>query len=249
MHTGGVISKQYLEVCRKYKVTLTEENDQVGNVLVVTPEYFKQACECFYEIGVKLGQVIWRKVIGDKKADKERFAEADENLIDVVFNLLTNERYDLTKCMCEFALDKPMKHASQRDELIFKVNQLIAYKFGGEAKKILQILQEMDWSAYSYEFQLARAVLSDNYQEAAKIMLKLGPKDEQKMAYKTWPLYKEFRQTPQFLEAYQAIFGESFVLEQLADVLQRLKEASIISDELAAEAIETLEKIDTESEA
>jgi len=74
VHTGGVISRQYIEVCRKHGVALEPDACQ-GKTLNVTPEYFESGLGCLFEIGVKLAQVLWRKV------NPSEIEKADSNLM------------------------------------------------------------------------------------------------------------------------------------------------------------------------
>ncbi len=71
-------------------------------------------------------------------------------------------------------------------------------------------------------FQLAVAVLRDDFQAAASLM-KLVSIGEQLKAndYRDWPLFKEFRKSQIFIDAYQSIYGHGLpVLEShLADQL------------------------------
>jgi len=61
VHSDGIVSSQYLKVCREHEVALDSETKQ-GSQLEVPHVYFKSAYEAIFEIGVKLGQVLWRKL-------------------------------------------------------------------------------------------------------------------------------------------------------------------------------------------
>ncbi len=61
VHSDGVVSRQYLKVCREHGVSLGAETKQ-GLRLDVPHPYFRLAYEALFEIGVKLGQVLWRKL-------------------------------------------------------------------------------------------------------------------------------------------------------------------------------------------
>lgn len=61
VHCNGIISSQYISVCSEHKVEHHTEC-KIGDSLSVTPEYFYDAYMCILEIGVKLAQVIWRKL-------------------------------------------------------------------------------------------------------------------------------------------------------------------------------------------
>jgi hypothetical protein len=75
-----------------------------------------------------------------------------------------------------------------------------------------QLIDNDDWSACSDEFELAIAVLTDDFDSACRVMSKMGvdgPVD--KAGYREWPLFREFRKSQQFLATYESVFGESFL--------------------------------------
>lgn len=65
VHCNGIISSQYINVCMLHKVKFDKECI-VGEVLGADPEYFKRSYKCFFEIGIKLAHVIWRKLVQRK---------------------------------------------------------------------------------------------------------------------------------------------------------------------------------------
>ncbi len=61
VHTDGVVSSQYLQVCKQHKCDM-DTNIKTGMLLDVSKEYFENAYRYLYEIGFKLGHVIWRRL-------------------------------------------------------------------------------------------------------------------------------------------------------------------------------------------
>jgi hypothetical protein len=72
------------------------------------------------------------------------------------------------------------------------------------------ILAKDDWTGSRDEFQLAVAVLSDNFNLAIKLMEKIGPSEAQDLCYREWPLFKELRKTFEFHRTYEKIFNKPF---------------------------------------
>ena len=170
VHCDGIISSQYIAVCKKNKVELGSDC-KVGETLAVAPEYFENAYKCIFEVGVKLAHVIWRKLQAE---DREK---ADLNINEICYDLIEGEKYDLSITLLEFATE----------------------------------LNTFDWSAYSNDFKLAKAVLIEEYEIAAQMMKKIGSEGEvQKTDYRDWPIFKEFRKTDYFQQTYKEVFGESF---------------------------------------
>jgi hypothetical protein len=202
VHADGIVSSQYLKMCREHEVILDGETKQ-GSQLEVTHVYFKSAYEAIFEIGVKLGQVLWRKL---KPSDIEL---ADSNLTSLCYELLKERKYRLAQKLLDFACSTAMRHADDKSRLIFLVNRAQAYKWDGKPERALEIVASQDWTAMGAMFQLAEAVLRDKYDDAIELMKSIGSNGEpSKSAYKTWPLFKEIRKIKEFGEAFGKIFGE-----------------------------------------
>ena len=168
VHAGGIVSSQYVQNCRDHGVA-HHSGVHVGTELGVPAEYFRHAHAVLLEIGVKLGQVLWRKL---RPAEIEH---ADIALSDITYDLLEANSFELAKTLLDFAHLTLKKHASERDELVFLVNRAQAYKWSGDSESAVKMLNDIDWSAKSEAFQLAYAVLTDNFGRAADIMEKIGP--------------------------------------------------------------------------
>ena len=186
-------------------------NIVVGKTVSVPPEYFRAACDCLTEIGVKLGQVLWRKV------QPEKIEAADEALIGVTFDLLVLREYALAQTLLVFATEILPRHASAENMLICKVNLAIAYKWQGKGEDCSRILDSVDWSPLSDKFRLAAAVLRDDFNSAGRIMRAIGASSRPtKTEYRDWPLFREFRKSEQFIQAFQEVFGEPFRVRHAA---------------------------------
>lgn len=212
VHADGVIGAQYLAVCRRNEVVLGEDAC-IGNVLHVPPDYFRAACDCITEIGVKLGQVIWRKT------QPENIEAADEALVGITYDLLTLREYGLAQILLVFATQPPIRHVSNEVSLTFKINLAIAYKWQGKDEECGKLLDAVDWSALADKFQLAVSVLRNEYDHAVRIMKTIGSLSRPtKAEYRDWPLFREFRKSDQFKKAYQEIFGEPFRLVRASEI-------------------------------
>src|SRR5690606_30868436 len=61
VHNDGVVNSQYLAVCRAHNVPVPAETVE-GTKLEASYSYHAQAASCLLEIGLKLGQVVWRRL-------------------------------------------------------------------------------------------------------------------------------------------------------------------------------------------
>lgn len=202
VHTDGIVSSQYLNVCCNHGVAF-EKSIEVGDQLGVNRRYFTSACECIFEIGVKLAHVLWRKLAPEQRE------EADESFNETCYELLVDQRYTLAIKLLDFATVDIKKYSDERTRRVFIVNRALAYKLRGEQEKAINIISQEDWSATSEDFQLAEAVLKDDFHRAIRIMHSIGSGGQLgKEEYKEWPLFKEWRKTEEFSTAYETIFKE-----------------------------------------
>jgi hypothetical protein len=210
VHSDGVVSSQYLVVCCRHGALLGESCG-VGQRLDVTLPYFQSAFEWVYEIGVKLAQVLWRKL------KPEELDGADGNLIEIGYELLVSSEIKLAMTLLDFATMTLKKHSSEDARRTLVVNRAQAYKWSGAKEKCTQILDAEDWSASSDKFRLAVAVLREDYSSAAELTEKTAKSEEMHPAhFKDWPLFREFRKTEHFLRAFEKGFGKPFALDEVA---------------------------------
>jgi hypothetical protein len=206
-HCNGVVTEQYLEICRRERCEIPPEVI-VGTVLEITDDYFERRCRVVMEVGVKLAHTLWRKLL---PAELE---EAANHLHEVTYEALQREEWAWAETAGEFAVGQKAA-ASEQNRLIATVNLAIARKYAGKHSAVDALLSARDWSATSSEFRLAIAVLTDQYDSAAAIMERIGERGDflVETSYHTWPLFRDFRGSTQFLSTYEKIYGYPFVLE------------------------------------
>lgn len=212
VHCDGIVSAQYLRVCRENKVNL-DPDLQVGDQLSVPTAYFAAAHACLYEIGVKLVHVLWRKLFPDERK------AADNDLNENVYNLLVHGECSMAATILDFACVTLKKHSSELHRRMFIVNRAQAYKWLGDEDTCRSILEGEDWTACDRTFGLCASVLRENFQAACEEMKRLGPHGGITEAqFDDWPVFREFRQTTEFAEAFAEVFGHEF-----SDTGRRLK--------------------------
>jgi len=212
VHCDGIVSSQYLKVCKTNGVQL-DSDIKVGDQLTVDPAYFAKAFDCMLEIGIKLGHVLWRKL------QPNDMDAADKALQDTGYELLAEERYELAKMILRFAANTLKNVSSDQVRRMNLINLCSAHKFSGDQETCNSLLDSEDWSACGPEFHLAVAVHKDNFVGAAAIMESMGKDGAvSREGYSTWPLFKEFRESKEFLAAYRKLFGEEFVVPEDIDI-------------------------------
>jgi len=200
VHCDGVVSDQYIKVCKSHKVKV--DGVSTGDTLKAEKKYIKQSYETLYEIGLKLSQVLWRKLSPDD------LSKAEASLSHFIYELLIEEHYKLAKNLLDFACCTLKKWSTEGDRLVYVVNRSLAYKFSGDDKKCQEILSSQDWSACGDNYNLCVAVLSDEYEKAKKLMIRIGDSGSiSEPDYIEWPCFKEFRESKEFLEGFEEVFG------------------------------------------
>lgn len=224
VHCNGVVSRQYLEVCRENGVKGIDDV-KVGEKLAAQPDYFNKCYEILFEIGVKLGQVIWRKLNPDD------LYNADIHLNEVCFQLLIKGHYDLALNLLTFATDTLKKHHDQEIVCVFMINKALAHYLADRKEECIKVLNKYDWSATGDKFKLAVNTLREEYKISLELMKSIGANHQHlnKNAYRDWPLFRHLRKREDFQETYKEIFGEEFIYveskpKSLEDILSEIKQ-------------------------
>lgn len=230
VHCDGIVSSQYLKVCGNAKLAPLPD---IGEQLKVNKGYLNKSYESLYEIGVKLCHVLWRKIRPDD------IENAENSLSHVTYELLANEKYSLAVKLLEFASASLKRWQSDGARKIYIVNLAIAYKNSGRAEDCLRIINSEDWSACGDNYQICISVLKDDFEEAVKIMYRIGSDGVVKEAdYIEWPAFKVFREYEGFKNAFIKIFGREPILTE---------EVESVSDDTSIETQKEIEKIKEET--
>ncbi|ESU25227.1 hypothetical protein FLJC2902T_31690 [Flavobacterium limnosediminis JC2902] len=224
VHNDGIVSSQYLTICRQNNVKF-EVEPKLGEKLNVDDDYFEKAYRCLFELSVKLTQVIWRKLL---PSDLEF---ADESLNDICFDLLRQGQTELTIVLLDFATQTLKKHFNEETKNVFIVNKALAFKLNNQIKECQDIVNSKDWSASSDKFKIAKEALLDNHEEVVKLMRRIGNEGEiEKISYKTWPLFENFRKTELFTSTFKEVFDEEYVAvdtpkKMLEEIFSKIQES------------------------
>lgn len=205
-HNEGIVSEQYLSVCKREGCQL-DPKIVAGERLTVGADYYFNACYVLSLVAFMLVYTLWRKVLP---------AEADianENIHTAVYDMLCTKRWRLAARMGEFSLSPEMqKGADDLNLRMRNINLAIAYKRINKFEEALRILKSCDWTASVRDFKLAVAVLENQYEAAAALMRQIGKTGElvHQGAYHDWPLFFEFRERDEFLNAYLDVYGHNY---------------------------------------
>jgi hypothetical protein len=116
----------------------------------------------------------------------------------------------------------------------------------------MKILGAEDWSGSFRDLRLGVEVLRGNYDEAAKLMREIGKIGElvREAGYRDWPVFREFRESPQFVAAFSEIYGKEFATSETEITLALVKSERVggCPDVPAADTIDQPEIIPGESD-
>ena len=217
VHGDAVVSAHYIEQCQQHGAPIPPDAE-IGKQLSTDSKYFGQCRDVLLELGIKLTQVVWRKL---RPQDLEI---AEGALIDTTFNLLKAGYNRAAATALEFFVEE-RKWTSEHRHLICRINLAQALKWSRQNDKMTRVLVNCPLEILSPKFQLAIAVLKDDFEQAASLMSKLGSEDFQKEDYISWPLFKKFRRSPEFKAAFETVYEQPFDEFQAAadDVDQELE--------------------------
>jgi hypothetical protein len=206
-HTGGIVSNQYLKNCTEHKYNVS--GIKVGQKLGVEPSYFKRAVDIIYEIGLKLCYVLWRKF------NEIEIETADRKFNERCMELISVRSYQLAEALLLFSRTVPKVTDNIRRMMV--VNLANAIRLQGrddEAKKLLdteELLDTEDWSATNDEFTICVASVRGDLNRVLELMDHLGTRFAANQ-FREWPVFRRTRSDPRFIEKFEAIYGEPFVL-------------------------------------
>jgi len=213
-HCDGIVSKQYIDICKEVGFK-DKKGREIGEQLEIGNKYLFQSCMIIAQVGVMLGQTLWRKVLEDE------LEKADSHLSAIVFTYLHMEHWGNAISVSKFALGLP-NISTDVMERIFSVNHAIALNAIDKRKAAKSILDKKDWSATIYDFKLAYAILTEDYAEAETLMYKVGKEGEliTELSYHDWPLFREFRDSSEFFRAYENVYGYKYTskLNEIAQI-------------------------------
>lgn len=223
VHCNGVVSRQYISECKKNGVVLPEDL-KPGERLDADMAYVRKTFKVLFQVGVMLGFVIWHKL---------RVNESEElvdSLSEVAYELIRDEEYTLGLDIIDFALSNKSwsKEIKTAQQLIFRVNKALAFHLRDMQDECVKIADSMDVTAADPVYHLAVAVLKKEYDEAYKIMDRIGKDSNMRGNYKTWPLFNKIRKETAFTAKFKEIYGEDYECNDthIADFEEVIKSAT-----------------------
>lgn len=143
---------------------------------------------------------------------------------DIIYEYLCAHNYKRVFHLAKILLEAKINLPKSLEDVI-KINLAIACKKNGDSnyKSIIE-----DIESDECDIKFAKAVLLDEYEEAVKLFMDLGPSPELYRGSFEWPLLDGFRETMEFKQAFKDVFGEEF--DEINECEEINKEKSFLDD-------------------
>ena len=230
VHSDGVVSQQYISVCKSENAY--NGDIKKGSQLKVDKQYFEKAFKTLYVVGIKLTQMLCHTVY-DKQYPNE-YPDMDKLLINNIYELIAEELYDVAISVSEFAHDDHYmkdKH-NGHDRCFILLNYAQAYKWSGQDEKCKRMLAETDCTTWKDELLIPKLVLEDKFDEVYVKMRVVGNRSDilTPENYRQWPIFKVIRKEEAFVGLFKEIFGEEMEINIQQKVDMQVKDTIEVSE-------------------
>ena len=232
VHSNGIVSSQYVNICKKHNAI--DESVSIGSILTIDKDYFIKAYKTLYKMAVGMTAIVAN--ICCKGVYKGYGEELDKMIIGHVYDAITNHDYDLAIDISNFILSPQFKHKNQ-DKSYIILNLAQAYKWRGDEEKCAAILDEEDTSAWKRDLLIPKLVLEEKYADVYDMMRSVGltGKILNKDLYRLWPIFQRLREQEEFKVVFKEIFGEELYQETNVVVEERIVEIGGLTSESTEE--------------
>jgi hypothetical protein len=181
VHHGGIVSRQYLEALKNFKMTVA-----LGDELSVDLDYVERAAA---SLASAAHSVVMCALITSSATDATERREAEREAGELTYILLTLQRdvvvdrfvsaFDLTRVKDTFARE------------LLRVNGWIAKRRLGRLGDVVDEIAEWDTEASDDRFKLAKLILLDKKQMAVDKAVKMIAQGRlSEYAVAMWPLFE-----------------------------------------------------------
>jgi hypothetical protein len=201
-HADGIVNTTYL---KKVASDIKQPKAQKGDELYASPKYFKNSLENICEFGVKICQVVWRKI------EPEQSQDADDALGDFGYRLIERGEYKLAIEILEFAVNEIKSKKSEIRRRMDIVNLANAYKLDDNMEKCLAVLSKEDWSIVSDSFAISVAAVRGDIDAVIAYMKRLAQSGEwDGRDLEQWPVFFSVRDQVRFQEEFERLYKRKF---------------------------------------
>ena len=194
VHNSGIVNKSYLKM-------VPHTSAQLGEKLSCNKEYISSAFSAvttvIYTIAIEAARLMGKET---EEYLEEIFRKAFDELQKKNYQVSSNIFLQLST---HKGLDSSMKLLSQMNNWIARIE----LGDGEQARKEVELL---DVSALSSEFLLAKLILLEKYEHAARVLADMFKQNRMSShEVETWPLFIHFRKTEVY-EEFKKAHSEAF---------------------------------------
>jgi hypothetical protein len=224
-HTGGIVSQQYLNVCREHNVDI--KGVSIGDKLSISTKYYLHAVRTVLEFGLKVTQIIWRKLLPNQ------IEEASSELNEISYRLIEQRRYKFAASMLKFGLEMPNK-GTEATRMRMVVNYANAEKLDGNKDAAEKIIAAEDLTALNDAYRICVAAIQDDIDGVVNMMKSVtDPKLVGAHGFREWPVFESLRSDPKFVQAFEETFREKLFTEK--QTVPAPEEASLPEDQTSGD--------------
>lgn len=204
-HAGGRISSSYLSKCEKFNIDIN--NLDVGKVLFVDKNYIETAVDTLIEMAFQLLHVIWEKV------EPNSSKKASKSLINITYNLIQEERYNIAIRLIEFLLQNKSTKMDEATRKTHIINCANAKKLSGD-ESYIELIDTEDWTACTKDFVLCMFAIQDNVEDFINLMDPAVKSDSITLTdIREWPVFKNMRDNDLVRKVFLEKFSEPLIQE------------------------------------
>ena len=184
VHNNGVVSQRYLENTNR-----ADEKEILNRQFRVSKTYLLDAIDTLYVSGFILIQKSWRAwTSGHHK-------KADQQYVNVLFNLLSQERYDLAIQLSVFAGQFKMQWYESQ---MVAINHAIALRDTGQKDAMREVLRPIENSPASKSIEIALHILHERYDSAYILIMAVKKKGQLLNLHTAGPLFRPLKNDLRF---------------------------------------------------
>jgi hypothetical protein len=212
-------------VCKEHGVDVSARS--VGDELTIDQKYYVHAVSVILEMGIKLTQVIWRKL------EPSEIELAATELNEFAYKMIVDRRYKLAAEILEFGLQTSKKTVTEAIRKNMIVNYANAVKLGGNKLEAERIIDAEDWSAATDVYKLCVAAVKDDVDQVVSMMeatVRSGGLEVS--AIRDWPVFEKVRSDSRFVDVFEKAFGEKLILDKETKSTMKAKDEDENSNEV-----------------
>jgi len=204
-HANGIVNDRYIDNIVKLKFDGKDEI-KIGDELGAGRKYFSNVTDIVSEFGIKLAQVVWRKLFPSSSV------EADDVIGDFGFKLIERGQYELALRILTFASVELAGKKDSRRKLVDKINLANCYKLLGNDKECRKLLNDEDWSSMSDDFLICKMAIEGNAEAvASKMAVMVHTENWEGTHYEKWPVFYHVREDELVKAKFKEIYGRELI--------------------------------------